>query len=221
MAKSRSQFTRLGEHVARDAAREVRERAAANPDDDHAQSDLADLNAAASPEGLQKRVAEIVRLHLQDADETLNQAFPNGTGMTVSQYGNALYEWWRASRGKYVYDSPEGRTAEIVKLCALILEGTGSGVLGYGLSQKNHLLVREFADGPALAREAAMIDARSRGGKEKRKALKITNTDRDRAICNRFCARSNKRQSKKAWAEDNAANEKMSVRNLRRILASC
>lgn len=114
---------------------------------------------------------------------------------------------------------------EVLKLCAhALIESDADNpdfllglVLGYGIGQKYFLALREYSDGPALAREKAMTEARARGGREKQTVLKTE--ARDRAIRQRFSRRQNKHQSAKAWAEDNADREKMSVSNLRRILA--
>jgi hypothetical protein len=71
--------------------------------------------------------------------------------------------------------------ASAVGLCAEILKGTSLHVpdfdlgviLGYGLAQKHFLLVREFADGPALARERYLAQKRLEGAEGTKKvALK-------------------------------------------------
>jgi hypothetical protein len=90
-------------------------------------------------------------------------------------------------------------------------------VLGYGLAQKNHLLVREFADGPALARDQAESEGRSRGGMEAAKRHR----QRDRDIRKAFAARLNPNQSQAAWskANANAKDTWPGEHGLRRILS--
>jgi hypothetical protein len=152
---------------------------------------------------------------------------PLAAESTVAEHGLALLSW--AAEHSADPDSLQGRMIEVLRLCAHALIESDADkadfllglVLGYGIGQKYFLAFREYSDGPALAREAAMMDARSRGGGETRKSLKTKNKKRDAAICDRFRARSNKHQSKKAWADDNADSENMSARNLRRILANC
>jgi hypothetical protein len=211
---SRSPFTRLGEHIARDTAREIRERATAHPNDIEANLALKTLEAASSPAAVREKIRTIVRNHLKDADATLAETLPLATaGMTGGQYGARLSEWANETAPTYIFDSPEGRSIEIVRLCAHILEGMSLGqpdfdlgvVLGYGLAQKNHLLVREFADGPALARERANAHGRALGGSTRSIALRANVQARDRKICTEFANRQNKALSKQRWAQ---ANEK-------------
>lgn len=229
MAKPRSQFTRLGAHVARNTALDIRARAAAG--DPIGIQELRRLEAGLTLAGLQDKGDDILSQMLVRVAKTLQDLGhpcpPLTAESSVSEHGLALLSW--AKEHSADPDSLEGRMIEVLGLCAHALIESDADkadfllglVLGYGIAQKYFLAFREYSDGPALAREAAMMDARSRGGEEKRKSLKTTNNARDRGICDRFRARSNQHQSKKAWAEDNADSENMSARNLRRILANC
>lgn len=303
MAKPRSQFTRLGGHVARDTAREVRERAATG--EPSALTELEALKAAAMPESLRGKIWEIVRNHLADSDGILSKAGggpPRVQGRASDAYSKALFEWLAQARRRYEFDSPEGRAVEIVGLCAHVLDHLGKGgtdtnrvaprsvpewgtgvfvrmlrntdirwnehpaegrltvnkgdvlntgqmladalvrqnlaaendpaaaliaadelhefrlgvVLGYGLSQKNHMLVREFADGPALARDRAQQNGRAEGG-DKRAAQTVK---RDKEIRKAFADARAKNPSLTAngWAHDHASDWELSGERVRKIL---
>lgn len=230
MAKPRSQFRRLGEHVARDTAGDVRARAAAG--DPNAIEELRRLEAGLTLTGLQGKVDDIlsqmivrVAKGLHDCGHAIPPIEPEASLSSMAEHGMALLSW--ANQHPADLDSFEGRMIEVLRLCAFALIESDPDdprlllglVLGYGIGQKYFLALREYSDGPALAREKAMAEARVRGGLERRTGLKTQ--ARDRAICERFSQRQNKHQSAKAWAEDNADRENMSVRNLRRILAKC
>jgi hypothetical protein len=76
----------------------------------------------------------------------------------------------------------------VIGLCAQTLIEMDRGdarfslgaVLGYGIAQKYFLAFREFADGPALARERAGANGRSEGGKSAA-AARAENEKRDQA----------------------------------------
>ena len=229
MAKPRTQFTRLGAHTARDTAREVRKRAAAAPADPAAQKELEALNKALSPERLRAKVWEIVRNHLADSDGILGDAGggpPRAQGRASNVYAAALLEWAGDKRGTYDFDSPEGRAVEIVSLCASIAAYLDTEapvfrlgvVLGYGLAQKNHLLVREFADGPALAREAAAQKTRAEGGR----ARAAQSADRDKQMREDFsCALAkDSTLTRRHWAEIHAADFELSADRVRKIVTA-
>lgn len=223
MAKARTQFTRLGAHVASDKAGAIRAWAAANPDDPRAQAELKKLNAAAEPENVRRQILEIVRLQLQDAAQSL-EGMPLPEARPLDEYAEALCVWAKASRQQYDVDTPEGRMVQIVRNCAFILDGLACGVpdfdlgviLGWELATKNHLLVREFADGPALARDAALEAARAQGGNARAgKAAK-----RDVEIRAAFGAAKAKNPSltRNGWADDHASQWDLSGERVRKIL---
>jgi hypothetical protein len=223
MAKARTQFTRLGAHVASDKAGAIRAWAAANPNDPRAQAELKKLNAAAEPENIRLQILEIVRLQLQDAAQSLD-SMPTPEAMPLHEYAEALYVWTKGSGDQYEVDTPEGRMVQIVRNCAYILDGLVCGVpdfdlgviLGWELATKNHLLVREFADGPALAREAALEAARAHGGNARADKA----TQRDAEIRAAFAAASAKKPSltRNGWADDHASQWDLSGERVRKIL---
>lgn len=223
MGKARTQFTRLGAHVARDKAGAIRAWAAANPNDPRAQAELRKLNAAAEPENIRRQILEIVRWQLQDAAQSLD-SMPAPEARPLDKYAEALCVWAKASRDQYEIDTPEGRMVQIVRNCAFILDGLACGVpdfdlgviLGWELATKNHLLVREFADGPALARDAALEAARAQGG-----SVRADKTaKRDVEIRAAFAAARAKRPSltRNAWADGHASQWGLSVERVRKIL---
>jgi hypothetical protein len=223
MSKNRTKFTRLGEHKARDHAGEIHERAAMG--EAAALQDLERLNSAADPDALRAKVCEIVLLHLADADVRLgDRGPPRPQGRPSEIYAAALCSWVNEQRRIYEFDSREGRAVEIVRNCACIIAGLDHEnvvfrlgvVLGYGLAQKNHLLGREFDDGPALAREAAARIHRAKGGK-KRSADTADRNDRIRADFE-AAWHQNRSLTPNGWAQKNANLYELSQDRVARIL---
>jgi hypothetical protein len=185
------------------------------------------LKAAATPDSLRAKIWEIMRNHLADSDGILCEAGggpPRSQGRASDAYADALFEWLAQARGRHDFDSPEGRAVEIVGLCAHAISALDrvdpafrlGFVLGYGISQKNHLLVREFGDGPALARESALQAARAEGGN----ARAQQNAERDRKLRAAFAAAKAKNPSltPNGWANDNASEYHLSADRVGKIL---
>jgi hypothetical protein len=128
-----------------------------------------------TPESLREKIWTIVITHLANADGHLGgkAGGPPRPKGTAHEYGAALLEWVLPVRPKYNRDSKEGLAIAIVELCAGTLRALDSAhpdfmagfEIGYNLSKANHLLVREFGDGPALAREHDAQAHRAEGGR--------------------------------------------------------
>jgi hypothetical protein len=118
---SRSRFTRLGDHIARDKAAEVRAKAAAG--DAAAIDDLSRLNGILTPDGLDDKLQDVVSQMLARAAHTLKgegcEAPPLSGFSSAEQHGWMLLTW--AKKQSFDCDSLPGRMVTVIGLCAQTL----------------------------------------------------------------------------------------------------
>lgn len=220
---SRSTFTRLGDHIARDRAAEVRRRAAAGKDE--ALAELAKLQAGLTPAGLLDKAEGIASGMLARADAALRQvghAAPHiSADLGVVEHGLHLIEWSNAQVA--APDTLEGRMIHVIRMCGHAMMQFENGkpetllgfILGYGIAQHYFLAFREYEDGPALARERELARGRAEGGKARKDAAKLR---RDKIAAEFMAAwQANPRISAKGWAARNAERFELNPETVRKI----
>lgn len=221
---ARSRFDRLGDHRLQNKARKVRERAAAG--DPEAVAEAATIDHATTPEAMREKCWEILRTHLADCDSVLAELglprVPKSGGRAPAAYADALDNWVETHAALLPLDTLEGRLLTGVKEVAHILHLLDNAtsfdlgmILGYGLAQNHFLALREFSDGPALARERALAEARSAGAKARGDEVREVN----REIAAAFIAawRTNPHITANSWANANTERLGKSPETLRKI----
>jgi hypothetical protein len=221
-----NRFTRLGDHLARDLPGDIRRRAAQGDPD--ALAELPNIAAAATVDGLRKKVLAIISHHLQHADSASEEhglsALPDPKGVALESLAEALLSWTKAQT--VAHDTSGGQLIETVRQCAWLLARARAAqpeflmgvVLGYGLAKTYAQAHREWIDGPALARERELAKGRAEGGRQKAENTQAALApDRERARAD-FAARKGS-GSASAWAARHAAEYSVAPRTLRRWLA--
>lgn len=230
MSKRKKRFARLGEHEHVNRAKMVRDRAAAG--DKEAIAEAARIDLATSPDVIRETVWDILRHHLADCAALFQAAGepppPRLLRRTPAAYADALDDW-ADGFATLALDTLMGRHIQSVRLVAHVLRlldengahANRGFMLGYGLAQNHFLALREFIDGPDLAREKYNAEGRSTGGKVggkgKRDAIAGKTTD----AWNAFATARQVKPSitMNSWALKHAHEFDVSKDTLRRWLA--
>ena len=143
-------------------------------------------------------------------------------------YANALDVWADSFAGHLDLDTLMGRHIQSVRLVSHVLRlidenGAHANLgfmLGYGLAQNHLLALREFLDGPDLAREKYSLERRSVGGKVSGRVKKDAISAPTRRAWRAFAAaRQNKPGiSMNGWAQKHARDYAISSSTLRKWL---
>lgn len=221
---ARSRFDRLGDHRLQNKARQVRERAAAG--DPEAIAEAAKIDRATTLEALRQRCWEILRAHLAYCDSELSASglpsVPKAGERTPPAYADALEDWADANTANLPLDTPVGRLVTQVRHVAHILRQLDCAtsfrlglILGYGFAENYYLMLREFADGPAIARERWLADARSAGAKARQDNAAYKNREIAQAFLSAW--RGNPHITPNSWAKTNAQRFGKSADRIRRL----
>ncbi len=230
MSKRKNRFARLGEHEHVNRAKMVRDRAAAG--DQEAIAEAARIDLATRPDVIREKVWDIVRDHLADCAALFQAAEeippPRPLRQTPAAYANALDDW-ADGFASLALDTLMGRYIQSVRLIAHVLRlldengapANQGFMLGYGLAQNHFLALREFVDGPGLAREKYNAEGRAAGGKVSGRGKRDAIAGKQRDAWNAF-ARARQVKSSitmNGWAQQHAGEFDISAEALRKWLA--
>jgi hypothetical protein len=179
----RSKFQRLGEHTARDRAGELRRKVAAGgPDALQAQTELLE---SATPEAVRAKAFDLLLHSLKMAVEVFQAEglCPPLDAPTPQEHAVALLAWTDQQNADP--DSLRGRMIRLTRQCAhglvLLADGPLEAALamavGYGVAQTHFLALREYGDGPEIARERSAGRGRAEGGKSRKDGAKAVHAE--------------------------------------------